>query len=148
MDTLSRMKEEMKSALRAGDSQRLSALRFLLAQLASRAKDKQGEGKDPVLSEEEITDILRKEAKKRRESIDMYEKGDRADLAGNEKAELSVIQEFIPAELTREQIEEIVDGVIAAGASDFPSAIKQAMAALKGRADGKVVTEIVKAKLQ
>lgn len=148
MDTLSRMKEEMKSALRAGDSQRLSALRFLLAQLASRAKDKQGEGKDPVLSEEEITDILRKEAKKRRESIDMYEKGDRADLAENEKAELSVIQEFIPAELTREQIEEIVDGVIAAGASDFPSAIKQAMAALKGRADGKVVTEIVKAKLQ
>ena len=103
------IQEELNKALKEGNEVTLSTLRMLSAVVANKEKEKQYKEKKD-LTEEEITDIIVSEAKKRRESISEFEKGDRKDLADKEKLELEVLAKYLPEQLSEEE-KEILRGL-------------------------------------
>lgn len=142
-----KISSELKEALKAKDEKKSGVLRMIISQIRNKEIEKKGAGKEPVLTEEEVLDLVKKEAKKRKEAIILYEQGNRADLADIEKSELELIQTYLPAEMSREEIEKIVLEIKNGGVNEFNLLIKEAMARLKGQADGKLVAEIVKSVL-
>jgi uncharacterized protein YqeY len=100
------------------------------------------------LTDEDVTDVLRRGIKTRRESVEQYVKGGRDDLAAAERAQIGVIQEFLPLEVDPDEIRRAVREVIAAGAADVGRVMGQVMPRFKGRADGKVINAIVREELQ
>lgn len=146
MSLLDRLTEDMKAALKSKDKVRLETIRLLRGQLQDARIAKQGE-----LSPEEEIAVLTSAVKKRREAIEAYEKSDRLDLLEKEKAELAILQAYLPEQLSAEEIAAEVDKVIAelraASMRDFGAVMKETMARLKGRAEGKVVQQIVREKL-
>ncbi len=139
MAFLERIRSDATAALKAGDQARADALRFSLAQIQNREIEKRGTGNKDPLTDDEVMDVLRKEVKKKRESIELFRKGGREDLATKEERELGYLQGYLPAEPTAEEIETIVRELRASGLNDFKSIIREAMKRLKGRADGKAV---------
>ncbi len=142
----SRISEAMKDAMRAKDKARLSAIRLMLAELKRIEVDERIE-----LEDDRILGILDKMLKQRRDSIKQYEAGDRQDLADVEKAEIDVIQEFLPAALTEEEIASIVDDAIsetgAATMKDMGAVMNIVRPKAMGRADMGQVSGLIKAKL-
>lgn len=140
------MRADMREAMKAREAERLGAIRLLLASINGVEKDK---GRD--LSDEEVIDILSTEAKKRRESATAYRDGKRLELAEKEEAELAVILNYLPKQLTDEEVAAIVDEVIAStGAStksEMGKVMGPVMGRVKGRFDGSRVKDIVMAKL-
>ena len=139
--------DDMINAMRAKDAPRLSTLRMVKAAMMNRQIEKGGE-----LTDEELAKMLQSLLKQRRDSVEQYEKGGRAELAAKERAEIDVIEAYLPQAATREEIEQAVVAAIAeTGAStlkEMGAVMKAAQAHLAGRAaDGRVVSEIVKAKL-
>jgi uncharacterized protein len=138
---------DLKTAMKAGDKPRVEVLRFVLAGLNSFQKDKQVKEPGATITDEETVSVLQKEIKRRRESIELFKQGNRDDLVTKEEGDLTIIAAYVPKALSREEIEKIVSDVMAAGASDFNSVMKETMKAVKGRADGRAVGEVIKAKL-
>jgi uncharacterized protein YqeY len=134
---------ELKAAMKAGDKTRLNTLRSLRAAIIEFAKSGKGE-----MQEADEQKILNTQAKRRRDAIDLYEKGGRQELADKEQAELEVIQEFLPKQLGDEEIEEVLKGIIASvGADsmrDMGKVMGAAMKELSGKADGNKVQQLVK----
>lgn len=141
-----KIKEELKTSMKAGDSKSTGLLRFLISQVNSKGKEKFG-AEGGILTDEEILEIFTKEAKKRKEAISLFEQGGRSDLADKEKEELLMIEKYLPAQLGKEEIRDVVKNIIAGGADTFPTVVKEAMARLKGQADGKLVSEVIKEEL-
>lgn len=138
---------DLTDAMRSKDAGRLSTLRMVKANLMNRQIEKGGE-----LTDEEITKALQSLVKQRRDSIEQYEKGGRAELAEKEAAEISVIEAYLPQAASADEINKAVDEAVAeTGATsmkDMGSVMKAVMAKLAGRsADGKAVSEAVKARL-
>lgn len=139
---LDQINKDLHQALKDRKEITVSTLRFLLSGLHNA---KIAKGSD--LTDEEVVSEIGKEAKRHRESITAYESAQRADLADKEKAELAILEKYLPAQLTDEEITEIAEKVIAAasfGKQDVGKAIGQVMARVKGQADGTRVSEIVK----
>jgi uncharacterized protein YqeY len=139
---------DLTTAMKAKDANRLSALRMVKANLMNRQIEK---GAD--LTDEEITKALQSLVKQRRDSIEQYENAGRAELAEKEKSELVVIENYLPQAASVEEIEKAVSEAISeTGASSIKEmglVMKAAQAKLTGKsADGKLVSETVKAKLQ
>jgi len=136
----------MKSAMKAGEAVRLGTIRLLRGQIKDAAIDKRAE-----LTDDEMLGVLANAAKKRREAIEAYRNAGRVDLAEKEEAELAVIQGYLPAALDTAEIETIIDRAIAeAGAQtirDLGKVMPLVMNETKGRADGKMVSEMVRRKL-
>lgn len=143
MNILEQFKEDIKTALKSGDRERADILRFLNAQLQNRAIEKRGQGEGDVLTEEDVLDVLRKEVKRRKDAIDLFTKGNRVDLAEKEEKEVAVIQGYLPAAPTEEEIRETVQQLRQEGLSGFPVLMKESMKRLRG-ADGAVVSKVVK----
>lgn len=147
MNLETKINEELKAAMKAKETVRIDALRSLRSAIIEF--NKSGAGHE--MNEEEALAILRSAAKKRRDSIDMYLKGNRQDLADKEKEELKVIEEFLPEQMSEEEVEKVVSGIIAdTGAEsmkDMGKVMGAAMKALQGKADGNIVQKIVKDKL-
>lgn len=137
---------ELKTAMKSGDAKLTGLLRFLIAQIQNKTKEKFG-AEAGTLSDVEVTDVLKREAKKRKESINLFEQGGRRDLVEKEKEELLLMAKYLPAELGADEIRKVVKEVVASGASDFGKTIKETMNRLKGQADGKLVSEIIKEEL-
>jgi len=137
----------MKAAMKSGDRTRVDALRFVLAGLQGAEKDKYAKTPGVALTDEEAVAVLQKDVKRRKEAIELFKKGNRADLVNKEEADLAIIAEYVPKELSTEEIEKTVDALHAKGFSDFNTLMREAMKELKGRADGKIVGEIVKKKI-
>ena len=136
--------EELKKALKGKDEERVTVLRCLLSQI----KDAQIERKAD-LTDEEIIKLLRKQVKQRDESIDLYGKANREDLAGKEKREKKIIESFLPAQLGKQELERIIDQVILEAQSDnFGEVIGRVMKKTAGKADGKLVSQIVSQRLK
>ncbi|MDP3999037.1 MAG: GatB/YqeY domain-containing protein [bacterium] len=141
-----KLKEDLKNAMKAGDSARVGVFRMLNSALQNRRIEK---GKDAVLSDEEVMEVLRREQKKRKESVEAFEKGGRPELAENEKSELAIIEIYLPKQMSREEIAAAVEKIMS-GLADKSNAglvMKAVMQELKGKADGKLISEIVKEKL-
>ena len=147
MSLHSKITDDMKSAMKAGEKLRLEVIRFLLSSLNGTLKEKQIKDPTASLSDDETLSIIQKEAKKHRESIELFRKGNREDLASKEEAELVIIATYLPAQMSREEIEKVVADLYAAGNTEFKTLIRAASEATKGKADGKLVAEIVKHKI-
>jgi uncharacterized protein YqeY len=142
--------EDIKKAMKAKDKIRLETVRGIKKVLLEKEVELRAKGKD-ILSLEEEIDILTQQAKQRRDSIEQYLKADRVDLADKEKAELVIIETYLPAQIADEELSEIIDQVIsetgASSAKDMGKVMGVAMKQLKGKADGKKFQELVKSKL-
>jgi uncharacterized protein YqeY len=141
-----RLNQDMKEALKAHDSARLSAIRMIISAVRNKEIDAR---KD--MDDEGVLSVLSTSAKQRRESIEQYEKAGRQDLVDKEKAELEVIMSYMPQQMGRKEIEALVRDAVAesgaAGPADMGKVMKVLMPKVKGRADGKLVNEVVKAAL-
>ncbi len=147
MSLQERITSDLTTAMKAKEAARTSTLRMVKAALMNRQIEKGG-----ALTDEETTKALRSLVKQRRDSIEQYEKGRRQELADKERAEIEVIEAYLPQAASREEIEQAVALAISeTGASsmrDMGAVMKAAQARLAGRnADGRMVSEIVKAKL-
>ncbi len=134
----------MKTAMKSGDKARLEVLRFTLASLNSAQKEKTLKDPQAMLSDEEVVTILQKEAKKRKDSIELFKQGKRDDLVAKEEGDLKVLYEYLPAELSHEEVVAMVTAAKAGGANDFSSIMKEVMKLAKGRADGKTVGDVIR----
>ena len=146
MSLIQKINEDMKSAMKGGDKDRLEVLRFVIAGLNGAQKEKSIKEKETMLTDDEVVTILQKEAKRRKESIELFKQGKRDDLVKKEEADLAVIFAYLPKELSREEIEKMVDDLKQKGFTDFNSLMRETMKLVKGRADGKTVGEVIKAK--
>ncbi|HEX8473109.1 MAG TPA: GatB/YqeY domain-containing protein [Pyrinomonadaceae bacterium] len=147
MSLKERIVNDMVASMKAKDAERTSTLRMVKAAVMNREIEKGGE-----ITDDEMTKLLRTLVKQRRDSVEQYEKAGRAELAAKETAEIAVIESYLPQAATREEIERVVAEVISeTGASsmrDMGAVMKGAQARLAERnADGRTVSEIVKAKL-
>jgi uncharacterized protein len=136
----------LKEAMKAKDSLRLNCLRLIIAAFKNREIEKRG-----ALDDAECLKVLSTLAKQRAESIELYRQGGRADLVEKESKELAIIQSFLPAALSEGELAKLVAEAIAevgaAGPKDMGKVMKAIGPKVAGRADGKAVSEAVKAKL-
>ena len=143
-----KMSEDLKTALKAGRDFDVGVLRYLQAALHNSEIEKKGKGQDAVLIDEEVIDVLSREAKKRKEAVAAYQKGNRADLAEKETKEHELITRYLPTQLSKGEIERVVIEVIAATGArvqkDFGRVMGEAIKKMKGRVDAKLVSEIIK----
>ncbi len=141
---------DLKEAMKAGDTLRRDTLRLIDSAIKNSEieKKKREEG----LTDEEVLEVLGRAVKQRQDSIRQFEAGGRPDLAESEKAELEIIMPYLPAQLSQAEIEAVVTEILATSENptlaDLGKIMGQAMAQLKGKADGNVVREIVKEKLE
>jgi len=140
---------DLTAAMKAGEKLRLETLRTLRAALMEREIALRGEGK--TLTPEDETGVLTSAAKRRRESIEQFQKGGRTDLVEQETAELAIISEYLPQALTPGELRAIVEEAVlqtgATGPADFGKVMPLVMKQAKGRADGRAVQEMVKQRL-
>jgi uncharacterized protein len=119
---------------------------LLLGTILADVKNREIElGRDPT--DEEVVEVLRRGMKKRRESVDLYQKAGRTDLADSEAAEVRALEQYIPAQVGDEEIRAAVRAAIAAGASNVGAAMGKVMPQFKGRADGARINTIVREEL-
>jgi uncharacterized protein YqeY len=142
MEVLDTIKADLTDAMRAGDKEKVGALRLVMSELQKASK----EGSDDELA------VLRRERKRRLEAATAYREAGREDLATGEESEAKLISAYLPAELSEEDLRVIVERAIRESGAESPKdmglAMKQAMAAVDGRADGKRVSGLVRASLQ
>lgn len=152
MSLKQRILDDLKASMKARDTVRLGTIRMVKARMQEREVELRAkEGRDYELDDAEILGVLTQAAKQRRDSIESYRQGGREDLASKEEAELAIVEEYLPKQLSGEEVREIVAEAIAeCGATspkDMGKVMKVVMPKVKGRADGKMVNEAVKAKL-
>ena len=140
--------DDIKTLMKAKEADRLSAVRFLQAAI----KNREIELRPNPITEQDIIAVVKKMAKQRKDSIAEYEKAGRQDLVDKEKFELSVMEKYMPAQMTVEQVAAVVDEAIKALAAtsqkQMGAVIKEVMAKTGGQADGKMIRELVRSKLQ
>jgi uncharacterized protein YqeY len=145
---LMKIKADTLEAMKARDEARLGTLRLLSAALHNREIEKRTKGEDGELAENDILDVIRREVKKRREAIELYEKGKRRDLVDKESGELKILEAYLPPALSPEEIKKIVDAVVAetkpSGPKDFGRVMGVAMQKVAGRAPAGDVANAVR----
>lgn len=139
--------KDFNEALKARDERKLSALRLLRTEI----KKREVSGRKKELSEGEIIETISTLVKQRRESIRLFQEGNRQDLVEKEEAELNILLSYLPQPLSRTELEALIDQIIietkAVGLKDQGLVMKNIMPKISGRADGRLVSEIVKQKL-
>jgi uncharacterized protein YqeY len=142
MTLKSKLNDDLKGAMRGGDSLRRNVIRYLNSQLHNQEIADQSE-----LDDDGVLRVLTKQAQQRKESIRAFEEGGRADLVEKESAELEIIMEYLPQQLTEDEIRELVDQAVAEAGAQGPGNMGAVMGRLmpmvRGRADGREVSAIV-----
>lgn len=143
MKLIDQIHEDLKRSLKAKDGTRVSVLRFLLSSIKNREIEKK-----EALTDEEVLSEIASSAKRRRESVEAFTEGGREDLVAREETELAILQEYLPRQLTPEEIrgavQEVVQSVGASSMNDLGKVMKELMPRMRGKADGKLVSEIVR----
>ncbi len=139
---------DLKEAMRARDETRLRAIRMLKAAITNleiaRTDPKNPQHGQPV-TEGDLLRVVESQVKQRRESIELYNKGNRPELAAAELAEINALEPYLPRQMTRDEIKAEVQRVIDdLGTREFPKVMRESAARLKGRAEGKTVNEVVR----
>ncbi len=138
--------DRLRAAMNEARKKRDQARTLLLSTILSDVKNREIELNHPP-SDEETADVLRRGIKKRRESVEVYEKVGRTEAAATEAAEIKALEQFLPASVPPEEIRAVVRDAIAAGAKDMGKLMGAVMPQFKGRADGKLVNQIVREEL-
>jgi len=162
MSLKEKIQADTKKAMQARDQLKVSVLRMLMAAVFNKEKEKRAKlsksGEDlekldklSKLTDEETTEVISSEAKKRKDSIEQYEKGNRQDLADQEKKELKILVSYLPEQMSEEEISKLVKEKIeelgASGPKDTGKVMGALMTQLKGKADGNLVNKIVQEEL-
>ena len=137
-----KLSDDLKQALRQGDKVRRSVIRLVMAAINNAEIARQA-----TLNDADIYGVIAKEIRQRKESIEAFKLGKRQDLVAQEEAELAILQEYLPQQMTREEIiaeaRRVIDEVGAQGAKDKGKVMPKLIAQLKGRADGREINEVV-----
>ena len=137
-----KLAEDLKQALKSGDKVKRSVLRLVLAAIKNAEIARQ-----VTLDDADILGVIAKEARQRRESIEAFTQGDRQDLVAQEEAELAILNQYLPQQMTREEIiveaRRVIDEVGAQGPGDKGKVMPKLIAQLKGRADGREINAVV-----
>ncbi len=150
MSLKDRISEEIKVAMKAKDKVRLETVRSIKKVILEKESSLRAQGQDTLTESQEL-EVLSQLAKQRRDSIEQYRKAGREDLAEQESQELAILEEYLPKQLSDEEVAAIIDDVItsigATSAKDMGKVMGPVMQQLKGRADGQKIQAMVKAKL-
>ena len=141
-DLLVRLQSDLNAARKAQDRDRVLVLGTLLSELKIRGIEVRRD-----LTDDDAVDVLRKAIKRRRESVEMYAKGGRAELAAKEQAEAAILESYLPAQADEGAVRDAVRAAIAAGAANVGAVMGRVMPQLKGRADGSVINAIAREEL-
>ena len=137
-----RLSNDLKQAMRSGDKARRSVIRLVLSAVHNAEIARQA-----ALEDSDVLGVIAKEARQREESIEAFKKGNRQDLVAQEEAEMAVLQEYLPRQMTRDEIiaeaRRVIDEVGAQGPKDKGKVMPKLIAQLKGRADGRQINEVV-----
>jgi len=137
-----KLTDELKQAMRAGDKMKCSVIRLVMAAVKNAEKARQAD-----LEDGDILGIIAKEVRQRNESIEAFKQGNRQDLIAQEEAELAILQEYLPQQMTREEIivevRRVIEEVGAQGPSDKGKVMPKLIAQLKGKADGRDINAVV-----
>ena len=143
MSLSDRLEAAMRDAMRARDEQRTQTLRMAMAAAHNLKIERRRD-----LTDEEVVDVLTKQVKQRRESIEMYRAGGREDRAAAEEAEAAILAEFLPEQLGEDEVEALARAAIAETGASTPADLGRVMGRLspqtRGRADGRLVSEVVR----
>lgn len=149
--SVEQLENDLRNVLKSRNLFVAGVLRLLLSSLHNKSIEKRSQGKDSSLIDEDVLEVLQKEAKKRKEAMVFYEKGGRKDLLEKEQNELKIIESYLPAQLSEEEIKKIVETAISqsgvATEKDFGKVMGLAMKELKGKADAAAVSRLIKEKL-
>lgn len=137
------LEQDYKEAFKGKRELEVSTLRMLRSALKNLAIDK----RVPSLEDDDVLSVIKKELKKRQDSLESFRSAGREDLAAKEEAEILVLQKYLPAMISSEELDKIIDNVISQGQNNFGLVMKEVVAQAKGRADGKTIQEKVKQKL-
>jgi uncharacterized protein YqeY len=141
-DLEKKLAEDMKQAMKSGDTLKRDTLRMLIASVKNAWMAKQAD-----LTDADVLGVISKEVKRRQESIDAFKKGGRTDLVIKEESEMVILQSYLPEQLSREEIVAAAKEVIAAVGAESPGdkgkVMQQLMPKLKGKADGKAINDVV-----
>ncbi|HSD98986.1 MAG TPA: GatB/YqeY domain-containing protein [Patescibacteria group bacterium] len=140
------LKDQLKEAMLAKDELKTSVIRFILSGITYYEINKGGAGYEAT--DEDVLAVINKEVKQRKDSIEQYENAKRTDLAEKEKAELGILQTYLPEQMGDEEVKKYVDEAVAATGATTPQDMGKVMAALmqkvKGKADGSLVSRLVR----
>jgi len=143
MNLKDRLTEDLRQSMRQGDERRKSTIRLVRAAITN-AEIEQGED----LGEDEVLAIIAKQAKQRRESVAEFAKGGRQDLVDQEEEELQILLSYLPAQMSRDEIEvaarQVIAEVGATSMAQMGEVMRQLMSQLKGKADGSLVNQVVR----
>ncbi|MDP3901848.1 MAG: GatB/YqeY domain-containing protein [bacterium] len=143
--TKEKLTEDLKMALKNADQNTVGVLRFLIAAINNKEIEKRGKTDNTAVTSEELMRVIMTEEKKRKDAITIFEKGGRQDLADKEKIELEIIRKYLPQQLSPDDIKKEIEKILSQHAgSDFGGAMKVVMEKLRGKADARLVSEIVK----
>ena len=152
MSLKERIASEIKTAMKSGDQTTVGVLRMVNAKILEKEVElRSKKGRDYQLDDDETLGVILTYAKQRRQSIDSYREGGRDDLVAQEEAELAILQQYLPEQLSEEDLEKLIDEAIsetgASGPQDMGTVMGALMPKVKGSVDGKVVSEAVRRKL-
>ena len=154
MELKNKIESDLKDAMKSRDALRTSALRMVVAAIQNKEIEDRGMKKlklDEDLDDAGVLKVISTLAKQRQESIEMFKKGGRDDLEKKETAELALLEKYLPSQMSESEIEKIVEEAVktsgAAGPKDMGNVMRLVMPKIAGRADGKIVNEIVRKKL-
>ncbi len=151
MDMRSRLNAALKTAMKEKDSERLTTLRLINAAIKDREIASRGEGEEVVVSDDDVLGILGKMVKQRQESAKAFEEGARLELAEKERAEIAVIEEFLPRQLSEEEVTKAVEEAISETGAESIRDMGKVMGVLKAKYTGQMdfgaAGPLVKAKL-
>ena len=142
MSLVERLRDDLNRSLKKGEKDRVSTLRMMLANIANAEIAKRS-----PLDEADVLGVIAKQAKQNRESIEAFQKGNRSDLVAKEEKELAVLQEYLPKQMSREEItavaRQVIEEVGAAGPGDKGKVMGRLMPQMKGKAEGTEINAIV-----
>ena len=143
MDLRGKIKNDLKDAMKSGDNITRGVLRMLISDIKNTEIEKGGDTGD-----KEVAEIIKKNVKRRKDSIEQYTKGNREDLANQEKNELEILEKYMPEQMSEDEVRKIVVNIIskseAVSASDFGKIMGAVMKEIGNKADGNLVGRIVK----
>lgn len=146
---LDQIQTDLNVAMKSHDQNKVDTLRFLLGGIKSLGIEKYPPSSGKSLTDEDVLSVISKQVKSHKESIAMFEQGNRPELVSKEQGQLSILQSYLPAQMGEEEIKQKIEALKANNpGADFPVLIKLAMGELKGKADGGTVSKILKEVLQ
>jgi len=146
---LSQIQSDLKEAMKAKDNFLVATLRFLLSDIKNFEINNCPPGSEKTMTDEDVLSVIKKQVKTHRESVEMFKKGDRQDLVAEEEKQIGVLQKYLPVQISPEEVRKMVVTILQSipDKSNFGLVMKEVMGKMGGKAEGGVVSGIVKEEL-